>query len=103
MEEYTASTRRIVTAALELFDRIVDRSLLVRRFYLTATRVADERSAPDKKAFEQMDLFTDYAASQERKAEESAELEREKKVHLEEGATAKERNNMIGGHRSGEV
>ena len=123
MEEYTASTRRIVTAALELFDRIVDRSLLVRRFYLTATRVADERSAPDKKAFEQMDLFTDYAASQERKAEESAELEREKKVqrtmldikrrfgknailkgmNLEEGATAKERNNMIGGHRSGEV
>ena len=123
MEEYTASTRRIVTAALELFDRIIDRSLLVRRFYLTATRVADERSAPDKKAFEQMDLFTDYAASQERKAEESAELEREKKVqrtmldikrrfgknailkgmNLEEGATAKERNNMIGGHRSGEV
>lgn len=70
-----------------------------------------------------MDLFTDYAASQERKAEESAELEREKKVqrtmldikrrfgknailkgmNLEEGATAKERNNMIGGHRSGEV
>ena len=95
----------------------------MRRFYLTATRVADERSAPDKKAFEQMDLFTDYAASQERKAEESAELEREKKVqrtmldikrrfgknailkgmNLEEGATAKERNNMIGGHRSGEV
>ena len=123
LEEYTASTRRIVTAALELFDRIIDRSLLVRRFYLTATRVADERSAPDKKAFEQMDLFTDYAASQERKAEESAELEREKKVqrtmldikrrfgknailkgmNLEEGATAKERNNMIGGHRSGGV
>ena len=123
MEEYTASTRRIVTAALELFDRIIDRSLLVRRFYLTATRVADERSAPDKKAFEQMDLFTDYAASQERKAEESAELEREKKVqrtmldikrrfgknailkgiNLDEGATAKERNNMIGGHRSGGV
>ena len=95
----------------------------MRRFYLTATRVADERSAPDKKAFEQMDLFTDYAASQERKAEESAELEREKKVqrtmldikrrfgknailkgmNLEEGATAKERNNMIGGHRSGGV
>ena len=95
----------------------------MRRFYLTATRVADERSAPDKKAFEQMDLFTDYAASQVQKAQESAELEREKKVqrtmldikrrfgknailkgmNLEEGATAKERNNMIGGHRSGGV
>ena len=49
LEEYTASTKRIVAASLELFDRIIDRNLLVRRFYLTATRVADEASAPDKK------------------------------------------------------
>ena len=123
LEEYTASTKRIVTAALELFDRIIDRDLLVRRIYLTAARVVDERSAPNKKVFEQLDMFTDYAASQERKAQESAELEREKKVqrtmldikrrfgknailkgmNLEEGATARERNNTIGGHRSGEV
>ena len=88
--------------------------------YLTATRVADEASAPDKKAFEQIDLFTDYAAKQEQEALESADLEREKKLqramldikkrygknailkgmNLEEGATAKDRNNMIGGHRS---
>lgn len=123
LEEYTASTRRIITAALELFDRIIDRSLLVRRLYLTATRVSDEKSAPDKKAFEQMDFFTDYHAVEERRAKETADLEREKKVqrtvldikkrfgknailkgmNLEEGATAKERNRTIGGHRSGEV
>ena len=123
LEEYTASTRRIITAALELFDRIIDRSLLVRRLYLTATRVLDEKSAPDKKAFEQMDFFTDYHAVEERRAKETADLEREKKVqrtvldikkrfgknailkgmNLEEGATAKERNRTIGGHRSGEV
>ncbi len=123
LEEYTASTRRIITAALELFDRIIDRSLLVRRLYLTATRVSDEKSAPDKKAFEQMDFFTDYHAVEERSAKETADLEREKKVqrtvldikkrfgknailkgmNLEEGATAKERNRTIGGHRSGEV
>lgn len=121
LEEYTASTKRIITAALELFDRIIDRDLLVRRFYLTATRVAEEGSAPDKKAFEQIDLFTDYAAKQMRESQESADLEREKKVqramldikrkfgknailkgmNLQEGATAKNRNNMIGGHRSG--
>ena len=109
-----------MSASLELFDRIIDRDLLVRRFYLTATRVADEGSAPDKKAFEQIDLFTDYAAKREQEAQESADLEREKKVqramldikrkygknailkgmNLEEGATAKDRNNMIGGHRS---
>ncbi|MDE7261643.1 MAG: DNA methylase [Oscillospiraceae bacterium] len=120
LDEYTSSTKRIVTAALELFDRIIDRDLLVRRFYLTATRIADEASAPDKKAFEQLDLFTDYSAVQEQKRQETAKLEREKKVqqtmldikrrfgknailkgmNLEEGATAKDRNGMIGGHRS---
>ena len=123
LEEYTASAKRIIAAALELFDRIIDHDLLVRRFYLTATRVTDEASAPDKKAFEQIDLFTDYTAVQEQKAQEIAELEREKKVqrtmldikrkfgknailkgmNLQEGATAKDRNNTIGGHRSGEV
>jgi len=121
LDEYTASTKRIVTAALELFDRIIDRNLLVRRFYLTAARIADEASALDKKSFEQMDFFTDYSALQEQKAQEAARLEREKKVqkamldikkrfgknailkgmNLEEGATAKDRNGMIGGHRSG--
>ena len=120
LEEYTASTRRIVTAALELFDRIIDRELLVRRLYLTAARVTDEESAPDKKVVEQLDLFTDYAAKQEREAQESADLEREKRVqrtvldikkkfgknailkgmNLEEGATAKSRNEQIGGHKA---
>ena len=67
-----------------------------------------------------MDFFTDYAAVQEQKAQEAAKLEREKKMqramldikkrfgknailkgmNLEEGATAKDRNGMIGGHRS---
>ena len=120
LEEYTASTRRIITAALELFDRIIDRELLVRRLYLTAARVTDEESAPDKKAAEQLDLFTDYAAKQERETQESADLEREKKLqrtmldikkkfgknailkgmNLEEGATAKSRNEQIGGHKA---
>ena len=92
----------------------------MRRFYLTATRVADEGSAPDKKAFEQIDLFTDYVAKREQEAQESADLEREKKVqraileikkrygknailkgmNLEDGATAKDRNRYIGGHKA---
>ena len=121
LEVYTASTKCIVTAALELFDRIIDRGLLARRFYLTATRVVSEESAPNKKAFEQLDLFTDYAAAGEREAQEAKELEREKKIqramldikkrhgknailkgmNLVEGATARDRNNTIGGHRSG--
>jgi DNA polymerase V len=120
LEEYTASTKRIVAAALELFDRIIDRNLLIRRLYLTAAHVVEEGTAPDKKAVEQLDLFTDYAAEQEQEALESADLEREKKVqramldirkrfgknailkgmNLEEGATAKNRNEQIGGHKA---
>lgn len=120
LEDYTASTKRIVASALELFDRIIDRNLLVRRFYLTATRVLSEGETPAKEA-EQLDLFTDYAALEEKQAQEAAALEREKKLqktmldikkrfgknailkgmNLEEGATARERNNTIGGHRSG--
>ena len=92
----------------------------MRRLYLTATRVADGTSAPDKREFEQLNFFTDYSAVQEKQAQEAAELEREKKVqqtvldikkrfgknailkgmNLEEGATARERNGQIGGHRA---
>lgn len=120
LEAYTASSRRIVSAALELFDRVIDRRLLVRRFYLTAARVTEEASAPDKKAFEQMNLFTDYEAKEKRDNREAAELAREKRMQravldikkrfgknailkgtsLEEGATARERNGTIGGHKA---
>ncbi len=120
LEAYTASSRRIVSAALELFDRIIDRGLLVRRFYLTAARVTEEASAPDRSAFEQLDLFTDYAAKEKRDSREAAELAREKRMqqavldikkrfgknailkgtNLEEGATMRERNGTIGGHKA---
>ena len=120
LEDYTASTRRIITAALELFDRIIDKNLLSRRLTITAGRVLPESEAPQKKAFEQLDLFTNYAAVQERQEREAIELEREKKVqktvldikkrfgknailkgmNFQEGATAKDRNSTIGGHKA---
>ena len=120
LEEYTASTKRIIAAALELYDRIIDRDLLARRLTISAGRVLPEGEAPQKKAFEQLDLFTNYAAVQEQQAQEAAELEREKKVqkavldikkrfgknailkgmNFQEGATAKDRNRQIGGHKA---
>jgi len=120
MDVYTSSTKQIVRAALALFDRIVDKRLLVRRIYLTANRVVSESSAPNRREVEQLDLFTDYAALECRQAEETAALEREKKMqrtmldikrrfgknailkgmNLEEGATARERNQQIGGHKA---
>ena len=120
LEVYTSSTKRIVSAVLELFDRITNKNLLVRRIYLTANRVVDENAAPDKRAMEQLDLFTDYSALQKQQAEEKAALEREKRMqktmlelkrrfgknailkgmNLEEGATTISRNGQIGGHKA---
>ena len=45
-----------------LFDRIVNPKLLVRRIYVTANHVADEKTVSMKTEFEQMNLFVDYAA-----------------------------------------
>ncbi|MCC8078386.1 MAG: DNA methylase [Oscillospiraceae bacterium] len=115
----TASTRLIVDAVMELFDRIVDQNLTVRRMYVVANRVVDEKSVPEDAVCEQLDLFTDYAAREKARAEETAGLEREKKMQqailtihkrygknallkgmsLQEGATARQRNGQIGGHR----
>lgn len=120
LEGYTASSKRIAAAILELFDRIVDRTLLIRRMYLTANQVTDENDIPAEPAVEQLDLFTDYAAAQAQKEAEAAELARERKLqeamlgikskygknailkgtNLIDGATAAERNSKIGGHRA---
>ncbi len=119
LEDYTASTKRIVSAALALFDRIIDQKLLVRRLYLTATNVLPEEDVPPKEA-EQLDLFTDYAAQEEQQAQKEAALAKERKMqetllaikkkygknailkgmNLEDGATAKARNSQIGGHKA---
>lgn len=120
LDAYTSSTKKIITATLELFDRIINRELLIRRVYLTANRVVQEDTAPDKQSTEQLDLFTDYDAQQRRLAEEKNELEREKRIqltvldikkrfgknailkgmNLEDGATTISRNGQIGGHKA---
>ena len=121
LDGHTSSTKKIMCAASELFDRIVDKNLLVRRLNIVANHVLPEADAPKKNdGFVQLDLFTDYAALEVKQAQEQAELEREKKMqqamltikkkfgknailkgmNLEEGATAKDRNTQIGGHKA---
>lgn len=115
----TASTKLIKEAVMELFDRIMDKNLLVRRVNLTANHVVSEALAQDVSRFEQLDLFTDYDAEKKRQAEEKAELERERRaqeallsikkkfgknavlkgMNLLDGATTIERNRLIGGHK----
>ena len=50
----------ITDAVTELYDRIVDRNLLVRRINITANRLVDESSVRKEEVYEQLDLFTDY-------------------------------------------
>ena len=115
----TASEKLIKKAVAELFERIVDRSLSVRRLYITATHVVPE-SQKREGTVRQLDLFTDEETEEKRRQAEDAELAREKKrqeavleiknkygknailkgMNLEEGATAKNRNEQIGGHKA---
>ena len=111
---HTSSTMKIMEAVLGLYDRIADKALLVRRINLTANHVVDENRAAMQG--EQLDLFTDS----EKREKERMALAREKKkqqamlaiqkkygknavlkgFNLEEGATARDRNRQIGGHKA---
>ena len=82
LDGHTSSTRKIMCAVSELFDRIVDKNLLVRRMYVVvANHVLPEADAPKKNdGAVQLDLFTDYAAEEEKQKAEDAALERERKI-----------------------
>ncbi len=65
-----------------VFDRIVDKVLLIRRLNVVANHVLPKESAPKKKngGFEQLDLFPTYAAQEAQQEQEQQELEREQKM-----------------------
>ena len=120
LDRQTSSTRIIVEAMLGLFDRIVDKKLLVRRVNISANRVVSESSVSTSAPMEQLDLFTDYEELERKQKVEQAALEREKKaqkaiielrkkygknavlkgMNLQEGATTKDRNEQVGGHKA---
>ncbi|MDO4623610.1 MAG: DNA methylase, partial [Eubacteriales bacterium] len=79
LDRQTASTMLITEAVMKLYDRIVDPDLLVRRISITAGRIIPEDQVRDTRAFEQMDLFTDYAALEEQRRQEDEILEKEKR------------------------
>ncbi len=105
---YTASTRMITEAMVELYDRIANPGLLVRRIYVNACRVLPE----GREVCEQMSLFED--------SEQKRQLEKEKRrqkavlhikhkygknailkgMNYQEGATTRDRNRQVGGHRA---
>lgn len=120
LERHTSSTKLIVNAVLGLFGEIVNTKLLVRRITLSVNHVSDENCVKDGFSFEQLDLFTDYAALKKEQEKQEAERQRERQLQqamldikkrygknavlkgasLMDGATAMERNNQIGGHKA---
>ena len=120
LSRQTSSTILIMDAVMAIFDRIADKSLLVRRVNITANRVVDEHSVVKPDSFEQLDLFTDYDAAQKKSVEEEVALAREKRMqevvinikkkygknailkgtNLKDGATTVSRNRQIGGHKA---
>ena len=118
--QYTSSSRLIVDAVMRIYDRAVNKGLLVRRLYVVANHILPEAEAAKASKPEQLDLFTDYAElerqkaavqeqrDKERKAQEAVLAIREKLgknailkgMNLEDGATARERNQQIGGHKA---
>lgn len=113
---YTSSSKLICETAMNLFDRIVDKNLLVRRMYIVANHIITEKDAEKESEYVQLDLFSD---TKKQEAEEN-ELKKEKDMqrailkikskygknsiikgmNLKEGATALERNRQIGGHKA---
>ncbi len=112
----TSSTMKIMDAMMDLYQRIVNPNLLIRRITIVANRLVSENMADRDLICEQIDLFTDLDARQE----EQAALQREKRrqqamlmirkkygknailkgMNLEQGATTIERNSQIGGHKA---
>ena len=117
----TSSSRLMMTAAAELFDRLVNPDLLIRRLNISVNRVVPESAVvAQHEEPQQLDLFTDYEALEKQKQEEQARLDKERRLqeaqlkikqrfgknailrglNYSEGATAKDRNKQIGGHKA---
>lgn len=121
MDGYTSSTHVIMSAVLDVYDRVVHKDLLIRRVNVTACNLVSETEIPEDKP-EQLDMFTDYEAlKREKQARQLAE-EKERRLqnvtlaiqdkfgknamlkgmNLMEGGTTIARNGQIGGHKAGD-
>lgn len=117
---WTSSANLIMKAVMDLYEKIVNPKLLVRRVNLSANHVVPEKGIEEKQDFEQLDLFTDYEALQKKREQEELGLKKERAIqeatielrnkfgknailkgtNLQEGATTKDRNRHIGGHKA---
>ena len=121
LDYYTSSTHAIMSAVLDVYDRVVHKDLLIRRVNVTACNLVSETKIPEEKP-EQLDMFTDYEALEREKQARQLAEEKERRLqnitlaiqdrygknamlkgmNLMEGGTTIARNGQIGGHKAGE-
>ena len=119
LQGYTSSTREIMQTTMELFDRIINEKLLVRRINVVANHIIPETDIPVPEA-EQLSLFVDYGEEKKKTEQRESSLKKEKEMqravikirnkfgknailkgmNFKEGATTRERNAQIGGHKA---
>jgi len=115
LDHKTSSTKIIMNATMELYDKIINQNLLVRRINITANKIMNENEAEKQNSFEQIDLFTDYKENEQRKAIEKKEKNLQKAMvniknkygknsilkgmNFVDGGTTIERNAQVGGHK----
>lgn len=119
LKGYTASTKEISEKMAALYDENVDRNLTIRKVYVVVQNVIPEKDVKTEN-YEQLDLFTDYEARDQKVREEKKNSDKEKSLqrtileirekfgsnalvkglNLEEGATGLKRNGQIGGHKA---
>jgi DNA polymerase V len=111
--QHISSTKVIVDAVMDLFASISDPLLLVRRLTIVANHVLPESQAALEKPMQQLSLFEESEQEQldlqrERNAQEAILSIRRKYgknailkgMNFKEGATTRDRNGQIGGHKA---
>ena len=120
--DFTNVCTRIIDATLKIYDREINPDLLIRRVNIAAIHVQDESSAKIKseESFEQLSLFDDYEEKEKREKEQKIKDEKQRALQeatlkiqqkfgknailkgtsFEEGATGRDRNKQIGGHKA---
>ena len=122
IDHKTSSTKIIMEAVMNLYEKIMNKNLLVRRINITANNIVSEKENENnnKKKYEQLNLFINYEEEDKKRAENKKHEESEKNIqkamldikkkygknaiikgmNLQKEGTTIARNNQVGGHRA---
>ena len=114
----TSSSKVLSKKCIELYDRIVNKNLLIRKINITACNIIDEDLVKKEVVHEQLNLFSSSDDSEQKIEDKKRQKEDNKLQHvlldiknkygknsilkgmnLEEGGTTIDRNNQVGGHK----